>query len=81
MFFRNGDLMMVSSIVTAPSFSAGTPRLLFRGSFDAEPGPSGSHSYDVSPDGRRFLMVQSEPLTELRIVLNWLAQLEQGRQP
>jgi Tol biopolymer transport system component/tRNA A-37 threonylcarbamoyl transferase component Bud32 len=80
LFFRNGDFMMVSEIPNAPSFSAGTPQVLFRGSFDAEPGTSGSHTYGVSPDGR-FLMVQSEPLTELRVVLNWLAELEQGRQP
>jgi len=78
LFFRNGDIMMAAGVATSPSFSA-TPRELFRGQFDTEPGLSGSHSYDVSPDSRRFLMIQSEPVTEIRVVLNWSPEPEGER--
>jgi serine/threonine-protein kinase len=81
LFFRSGEYLMVSDIETSPSFSAATPRVLFTGRFDTEPGISGSHSYDVTPDGRRFLMVQSEPITELGVVLNWAVDSAWDRQP
>jgi hypothetical protein len=32
------------------------------------------HSYDVSPDGRRFLMIQRDPGSvprQLNVILNW----------
>jgi hypothetical protein len=35
-------------------------------------------NYDVSPDGRRFLMIKTEaqpPPTELRLIVNWFADL------
>jgi len=78
LFFRNGDIMMAATIVSSPSFSA-TPRELFRGQFDTEPGLSGSHSYDVSPDGQRFLMIQSDPVAEIRVVLNWSPESDEER--
>ena len=41
---------------------------------------SGERSYDVTPDGQRFLMVQvleplPEPATELILVTNWFEEL------
>jgi len=47
-----------------------TPRLLFEGRF--APVPSGDDpgsSYDISPDGQRFLMIQREQdLTPTKII-------------
>jgi hypothetical protein len=47
--------VMAVPVSTTPTFSAGTPHLLFEGPFRTD-GPS--RSYDVTPDGQRFLMVQ-----------------------
>jgi Tol biopolymer transport system component len=57
--------------------SASAPRRLFRGRYGAM---SGRRNYDVTSDGRRFLMVQAldplpEPATELILVSNWFEEL------
>jgi eukaryotic-like serine/threonine-protein kinase len=63
--------------VTSPTFSAGTPRVLFEGAFRND-GPF--RGYDVTRDGQRFLMVQEVPLPPARVsqmvlVQNWTAEL------
>src|SRR5258705_198287 len=55
LFYRSGDAMMAISVASQPAFSAGAPRILFRGAYVAGDGLA---NYDVSPDGRRFLMVR-----------------------
>jgi serine/threonine-protein kinase len=68
LFYRNGDEMMVVPIETEPSFTAGTPRVLFRGRY-----LNTGRDYDVSPDGDRFYMIQeSAPATEIRVIQNWM---------
>ncbi len=78
LFYRNGDKLMSVSIATRPGFSAGTPRMLFEAQFRGE--NSDTFSYDVSLDGRRFLMIkESEPVrrpTQLNVVLNWAEELK-----
>jgi hypothetical protein len=70
---------MVVDIKTELTFSAGRPRELFRYS---HLGAVPLRGYDVSPDGRRFLMVQlvgrpgREPVTKIHIVLNWFEELK-----
>jgi hypothetical protein len=65
-------------ITTTPTFSAGTPRVLFEGPFRIE-GPL--RGYDVTPDGQRFLMVREVPQQRVRVsqmvlVQNWLEELK-----
>ena len=78
LFYRNGDKMMAVEITTQPTFTAGSPRLLFEGSYSFS--ANNSTSYDVSLDGQRFLMVQSvEPEqapTQINVVLNWFEELK-----
>jgi Tol biopolymer transport system component len=50
--------VMAVPITTTPTFSAGTPRVLFEGPFRVD-GPF--RGYDVTPDGQRFLMVREVP--------------------
>jgi len=51
--------MMVASIGTGAAFSAATARALFEGRYYAPaPGSTGGRTYDVSPDGKRFLMIK-----------------------
>jgi hypothetical protein len=69
--------MMVVDITTQPTFTAGTPRVLFRREF--VPGTP-RQGYDVSPDGQRFLMPQAveqeTAATQLIVVQNWFEELK-----
>jgi hypothetical protein len=55
------------------------PRALFEGAF--EPTGTGTSGFDVSPDGRRFLMIQptapEQPATQVNVVINWFEELRQ----
>ncbi len=76
LFYRNGDKMMVAEVTTQPTFTTSQPRVLFEGRFDTLPWNS---NYDVTPDGQRFLMVQSaDPAgqNQLNVVLNWFEELK-----
>lgn len=82
LYYRNGDSMMAVAVTTAPTFRAGRPQELWRGHYShgmsTSCGPAGatSSNYDVTADGRRFLMIKDEaPDTavsrEIVVVLNW----------
>jgi hypothetical protein len=71
--------MMAVDVATKPVFTAGRPRLLFTG--DYLPSFASPPNYDVSRDGRRFLMVQRSAQenttpTQIIVVLNWFEELE-----
>ncbi len=76
LFYRNGRKWMAVSYSTNPKFSAELPKLLFEGDYVNVAG----RSYDVSPDGRRFLLLKSseEPSrqTQLNVVTNWFEELK-----
>ena len=80
LFYRNGDKMMAVAIETELELSVGTPRLLFEGRFlPVLSGDEPGSSYDISPDGKRFLMIQREQdlvPTEIIVVLNWFEELK-----
>ena len=79
LFYRNGNKMMVVEITTEPSFSAGTPRLLFERNFQRA--TLSRANYDVTPNGQRFVMVkpseQQGAATQINVVLNWFEELKQ----
>ena len=60
-------------------FSAGTPISLFQGAYFAF---QSGRTYDVAPDGSRFLMIKSaapstnSPTVQLVVVLNWFEELK-----
>ena len=54
LFYRSGDRMMVVRVETEPTFKAGSPELLFTGSYSVAAG----RNYDIDPDGQRFLMLK-----------------------
>jgi serine/threonine-protein kinase len=80
LFYRSGDKIMAVDIATQPGFAAGKPRMLFEGPY--LPTPATFPNYDVSPDGKRFLMLkpteqaQAAP-TQINVVLNWFEELKQ----
>ena len=75
--------MMVVPVQLKPTFTAGTPGVLFQGRYGVTANIRG---YDVAPDGRRFLMVQQKerPATrvaDMVIVQNWIEELKQKVRP
>ena len=69
---------MAVPITTTPTFSAGTPRVLFEGPFRIDGPVRGD---DVTPDGQRFLMVREVPqrpgrVSQIVLVQNWLEELK-----
>ena len=78
LFFRNGMAMMAVPVQLQPDFTAGTPEILFEGRYGYEP-ISAHPTYDVSLDGKRFLMVKTvgnpQWPKQLHLVLNWFEEL------
>ena len=79
LFYHNGQKMMAVDIESREVFRAGTPKLLFEGRYLGGPvGLQPGIGYDVSPDGKRFLMIRadSEPnAAQLQVVENWFDEL------
>ena len=80
------NAMLAVTVETATDFSAGNPRVLFAGDyfFGAVP------SYDLHPDGLRFLMLKTEDVatsslpaefTSLVVVDNWFEELKRLAPP
>ncbi len=75
LFYFNSDKMMAVEIEPGPAFRARTPKMLFEGPYQ---GVSGS--YDVTADGKRFLMLRSGAGTEtgpaqVHVVLEWFEEI------
>jgi hypothetical protein len=86
LFYRSRDAAMAVPIRTGADFSYETPKPLFRGTYvsaDMSLNVLESHPWDISPDGKRFLMMQeTEPAADaiprkINIVLNWIEELKQ----
>ena len=67
-------------IRTDPTFTSGAPELLFTGNYYFE---AFVRSYDVAPDGQRFLMISRDDLSDaddtpprLVYVDNWVEELK-----
>jgi serine/threonine-protein kinase len=87
LFYRDGDKMMAVTAATAPNFTAGRPQMLWQGHYShgmsASCGPPGatSSNYDVTADGKRFLMIKDEApdkalSRQIVVVLGWAAELQ-----
>ena len=79
LFYRSGDRTMVVSIRTqGQTLAAGTPKVLFEGQYVSHSQPPGFQYYDISPDGKRFLMLKevTPEATQINVVLNWFEELK-----
>jgi len=86
LYYRNGDSMMAVPVSTGPTFSAGRPQELWKGHYSpgmgsscGGPGPTSSN-YDVTADGKRFLMVKDDDQDyatskQIVVVLGWADEL------
>jgi hypothetical protein len=75
-----GKVMSVP-IQPGPTFTYGNPTMIFDGPYLA---PNAARTYDVSPDGKRFLMIKEVPrqagearaTPRLVIIQNWVEELK-----
>ena len=77
LFYRQGPSLMAVAVDTTRGFRAETPRLLFDAS--AYSGAGGDTSFDVAPDGQRFVMIRGEdPSVSRQIVIvhNWFDEVK-----
>jgi serine/threonine-protein kinase len=86
--YRTGDAVMAVSVKTTPTFSLETPWTLFRGTYVSNVFMAGNWDFatwDISPDGKRFLMMKEVEANaseaggprKINIVLNWFEELKQ----
>ena len=69
---------MVVGFKTEPTFTQGSPEVLFTGRYTIL---RGFVNYDISPDGQRFLMIKAaeeedEQQGQINVVLNWFEELK-----
>jgi len=88
LFYRHdGKLLVVPIQATASSLAVGAPTRVFDDPYLSDIGGSAGAmaNYDISPDGKRFVMVEeprqtrsagSEPV-RLQVILNWFEELKQ----
>jgi Tol biopolymer transport system component len=77
--YREDDKVVAVAMDLA-SGTSGPPRVLFAGPYPSNQGWTRPRSYDVSPDGQRFLMTKlprEQARPRIRVVMNWFAELQQ----
>jgi len=79
LFYRLGNTLISVDISTSPTFSPSTPRRLFEGRYVTNVGRA---NYDVSADGRQFLMIEAvgseSRTTQLNLVQEWFEELKRA---
>jgi hypothetical protein len=74
--------MMVVDVRLGDVVTAGRPRVLWEAMGTRYPAGTGGRTYDVAPDGQRFLMIQQRdsapqtPPAYVVLVQNWLDELK-----
>ena len=78
LFYRSGEKFIAAEVRTAPSFEVIRRTTLFSARDYGD--PDGTYQdYDVSPDGRSFVMVRNlNTLSQFLVTLNLFRQLEAG---
>jgi serine/threonine-protein kinase len=71
LFYREGNKLMVVAVQSEQGLELGKPKAVFQGYYDIEYG-----SYDIAPDGQRFLLVRRTKPLEIHIVINWFEELK-----
>jgi Tol biopolymer transport system component len=78
LFYRSGDDVVSVRVETEPTFKPGRQTVLFSGAY-VDVGGTDMTYWDISPDGKRFLMMKkpaAEAPRKINIVVNWLEELK-----
>ena len=78
LFYRNGDRMMAVALSYGPDLTVARPSVLFEGQYQTGAPTTLGPNYDVSPDGKHFVMVREDETsasTEIHVGLNWFQEL------
>jgi eukaryotic-like serine/threonine-protein kinase len=79
MFYRHGDALMAAAVNPGPEFTSAAPRTLFRGDYEEPARPDWPRNYDVTPDGKQFLMIKPDPEgppAQAQVVFHWFEELK-----
>ena len=78
LYYRRGDAFYVVDVTSEPDLELTSPRLLFERPYALS--RVGSPNYDVSPDGSRFVMVETTGQTipaRVNVILNWFERVKE----
>jgi Tol biopolymer transport system component len=78
LFYLSGNRIVAVDVTTTPTFKAGVPKILFEAPISTV-GQTAVHQYDVTADGKKFLVnriMGESSLPEISVVLNWPASLK-----
>jgi Tol biopolymer transport system component len=74
LFYVNGTTIMAVAVqARGTTFIVQRPEALFSGPFE-----TGSPHFDITPDGRHFIMVEADPdarPTEIQLTANWMEEI------
>jgi serine/threonine protein kinase/Tol biopolymer transport system component len=80
LLYRSDSRLMAAKLRAEPRLRAGAPSVVISNlPLSGDSSVPGAPFFDVTPDGRRFLVVQKQPLpgvSRLEVVLNWFSELE-----
>jgi Tol biopolymer transport system component len=77
LFYISPDWKMIAvDVSTSPTFQSGTPHPLFDTQMIDTGIRNGPMSWDIAPDGNRFLIItdKSQETSSLNVILNWRPQ-------
>ena len=83
LFYQVPGALMAVDVTPGATIQFGTPRRAFGGPFLIDSREDGPRAYDVSPDGKRFLMLverySAVPPPVFHVLIDWRTQLTGGR--
>jgi serine/threonine-protein kinase len=81
-YLSSGGALMRVGVERGPTWAAGTPTKLLNEGYFTVPGGNPGRTYDISPDGKRFLIVKAgggsgqAAVPQIVVVQNWLEELK-----
>ena len=84
-YLINDNCVMTTNVEIAPAFHLGPPKVVFKSIYLGASNNNIGHPWDVSPEGKRFLMMKPSPsaptsataVPKINIVVNWFKELKQ----
>jgi Tol biopolymer transport system component len=78
LYFTSDGYLMSVDVTLTPSFKAGTPRRLFRAPIFGGGGSINETRWDLTPDGKRFLIntTSGDQASPIAVVVNWQTALK-----